>query len=277
MTNKNKLSTRFYSIKNISVPQLIEMHKLFVQYYNNAEFVTFATDMGNKTGVFILEDKLSKRIIGFSTWTELELDHGNEKAIGIFSGDTVVDKAYWGDKSLQKAFAIKLFSTKLKNPRKQVFWLLISKGYKTYLLMTNNFHQFYPCHQHHNPKLESIVDEYCNKLYPSAYCSKSRLLDFGDEYQNLKEGVACITPEMRDENRDIDHFAKLNPTWEKGTELPCAGEVTISMLLDFMQRNMIPFKKKQSRQSLRQKAGQVSKELGDDLRQRADSQNLELS
>jgi hypothetical protein len=74
------------------------------------------------------------------------------------------------------------------------------------------------------------------------------LLDFGDKYQNLKKGIAGITIEMKDQNHDIRHFEKLNPTWDKGTELPCAGEVTISMLLDFMKRNMVPFKKPKSRQ-----------------------------
>jgi len=247
MQNKNRLSTRFYSIKNVSVPQLLEMHQLFVQYYNNADLQTFTKDMGNKTGVFILEDKIQKRIVGFSTWTEIDVERQQGKAIGVFSGDTVIEKAYWGNKDLQKSFAKKMFATKLKNPHRPVFWLLISKGYKTYLLMTNNFHNFYPCHQTHNKKLESIVDEYCSKLYPTAYCKKSRLLDFGDEYQNLKEGVAGITAEMKEQNRDIRHFEKLNPTWDKGTELPCAGEVTISAILDFMKRNMIPFKKNKSR------------------------------
>ncbi|MFT6121985.1 MAG: hypothetical protein ACJAWS_000525 [Oleiphilaceae bacterium] len=248
MQTKNRLSTRFYSIKNVSVPQLLEMHKLFTQYYNNTDLQTFTTDMGNKTGVFILEDKTRRRIVGFSTWTEMDVSRRGQKALGIFSGDTVVDKNYWGNRELQKSFAKKLFATKLKNPSCPVFWLLISKGYKTYLLLTNNFHKFYPNHQTYNKQLESIVDEYCTKLYPAAYCQESRLLDFGDKYQKLKEGVAGITLEMKEQNRDIRHFEKLNPTWDKGTELPCAGEVTISMLLDFMKRNMVPFKKPKSRQ-----------------------------
>jgi len=247
MQNNNKITTRFYSIKNISVPRLIEMHKLFIQYYNNADLKTFTTDMAKKTGVFILEDKFRKRIVGFSTWTEMEVIEGGQKALGVFSGDTVIDKSYWGNKGLQKSFIKKLFTTKLMNPKRPVFWLLISKGYKTYLLLTNNFIQFYPCYQTHNEKLESIVDEYCTQLYPGAYCQESRLLNFGDEYQSLREGVACITPEMKEKNHDIRHFEKLNPTWEQGTELPCVGKVTYSMLLDFMKRNMVPFKKNTSR------------------------------
>jgi len=135
----------------------------------------------------------------------------------------------------------------LKYPSRSVFWLLISKGYKTYLLLTNNFQNFYPSYQFNNQELEAIVDEYCTQLYPAAYCQKSRLLDFGDEYQNLKEGVAGITAEMTHNDLNIRHFEKLNPTWKKGTELPCAGEVTISALLAFVKKTMIPFKNPTSR------------------------------
>jgi len=239
--NNSKISARFSQIKKVSVPQLLEMHKLFIQYYNNADLQTFVTDMGKKTGVFILEDKIQNRIVGFSTWTEMDVGHGGQKSIGIFSGDTVVERAYWGDRELQKVFAKKLFTTKLKYPKTPVFWLLISKGYKTYLLLTNNFHQYYPCHQSSNQKLETIVDEYCEHLYPHAYDREKRLLNFGNEYQHLKEDVACITEEMKEKDQNIRHFEKLNPSWKQGTELPCAGEVTISMLLDFMKRKMVPF------------------------------------
>ncbi|MFT6030019.1 MAG: hypothetical protein ACI8O8_001762 [Oleiphilaceae bacterium] len=250
MKNNNiKISARFSHIKKVSVLQLLEMHKLFIQYYNNADLQTFVTDMGKKTGVFILEDKAQNRIVGFSTWTEMEVIQGEQKSIGIFSGDTVVERAYWGNRELQKIFAKKLFTTKLKYPKTPVFWLLISKGYKTYLLLTNNFHQYYPCHQSHNPKLEAIVDEYCEHLYPHAYDRKNRLLNFGNAYQHLKEDVACITEEMKNMDKNIRYFEKLNPSWKQGTELPCAGEVTISMLLNFMKRKIIPFHREKRKSS----------------------------
>ena len=243
MEVKNKLVAHFKKIKNISVPQLLEMHKIFVQYYHNADLKTFVTDMGAKTGVIILQDKKEKRIVGFSTWTEIELMAGGKKSLGIFSGDTVVEKKYWGNKELQKRFVKQLLKTKIKKPKTPIFWLLISKGYKTYLLLTNNFPKHYPSHDKNNIKLESIVDDYCQQLYPSAYNTTERLLDFGDEYQHLKGDVASITQNMTDSHPEIRHFQKLNPSWRQGTELPCVGEVSVSMVWQFMRKNMLHFKK----------------------------------
>lgn len=243
MEVKDNIFASFKKIKYISVLHLLEMHKIFIQYYHNANLKSFITDMSNKTGVFILQDKKEKRIVGFSTWTEIELIVNGKKSLGIFSGDTVVEKQYWGNKELQKIFVRQLLKTKLKKPKTPIFWLLISKGYKTYLLLTNNFPKHYPRHDRNNLKLESIVDDYCQKLYPNAYNKTHRLLDFGDGYQYLKDDVAAITQEMKDSHPDIRHFEKLNPSWREGTELPCVGEVSVNMIWQFMRKNILPFKK----------------------------------
>jgi hypothetical protein len=246
MEVKSKLVANFIKIKNVSVLQLLEMHKIFIQYYHNADLNNFVNDMGAKTGVIVLEDKIEKRIVGFSTWTELELVASGKKSIGIFSGDTVIEKKYWGNKALQTCFVTQLLKTKLKKPKTPIFWLLISKGYKTYLLLTNNFPKHYPSHDKNNIRLEAVVDEYCQKLYPSAYNETHRLLDFGGEYQHLKDDVAAITKDMTEGHPDIRHFEMLNPSWRQGTELPCVGEVSVNMVWQFMKKNVLSFKKPKS-------------------------------
>jgi len=236
MKTNAKLSCRFFRIHDISIPKMLEMHAVFSQYYHNADLATFIQDMNKKSGVFILKDKTAGRIVGFSTWNEVEIDYRGKKAIGVFSGDTIVEKEYWGNKAMHTAFAIKMLSTKLLNPSTHVFWLLISKGYKTYLLMTNNFQRFYPRHDQHDVELEGLVDQYCNKLYPDYYQADSRILDFGDGYHALKSDVAAITSSMCAENDNIRFFNERNHEWRRGTEMPCIGEVSASALWHFFMK-----------------------------------------
>jgi hypothetical protein len=144
--NTEKLSCKFIPIEKISVTTLSSMYRVFSRYYANTDLGTFISDMSKKSGVFLLREQSTSRIVGFSTWTQLPINYKNKKAIGIFSGDTILEKDYWGNKALQKAFALRLLKMKLSNPRTHVFWLLISKGYKTYLLLANNFLKHYPNH-----------------------------------------------------------------------------------------------------------------------------------
>lgn len=242
--NKTKLTASFQKIKKVSVVQLLEMHSVFIQYYHNADLQTFVTDMGKKTGVFLIQEKDSSKIVGFSTWTEVDLTERGTPSLGVFSGDTIIEKKYWGNSALQKAFAKQLLKTKIKNPKTPVYWLLISKGYKTYLLLTNNFPKHYPSYESNNIKLESVVDNYCKKLYPDSYNTEDRLLNFGDSYQYLKDDVAQITDEMTNQNPNIRHFTKLNPSWDRGIELPCAGEVSAKFFWSFLCKVLLSSKRK---------------------------------
>ncbi len=114
----------------------------------------------------------------------------------------------------------------LSNPFRPVYWFLISKGYKTYLLLANNFIHYYPCHTRENQQLEDIMKGYCNYLFPEYFNEKKKILDFGKGAQFLKGGVAEITAEMCEKFPKIAFFNERNPTWDRGTELPCVAKAT---------------------------------------------------
>lgn len=48
---------------------------------------------------------------------------------------------FWGRRSLGVAFLIYMFKKKLARPSVPLHCFLISRGYKTYLLMANNFNE----------------------------------------------------------------------------------------------------------------------------------------
>lgn len=235
---KSKLFCTFLPIKRVSIKQFKNMYTLFSQYYENTDLETFLNDMNKKSGVFVLREKDTGHIVGFSTWTVMPLSFGKKPTMGIFSGDTILEKRYWGNKKLQQAFALRLVKMKLKHPGTRIFWLLISKGYKTYLLLANNFIRHFPNHQSRNTRLEQVIDLYCEQLFPQYYDKEKRLLDFGDSYQFLKGDVAEITEEMRGANARIRFFDDVNPTWRRGTELPCVGEVCMGTLLSFFHKQI---------------------------------------
>lgn len=235
---KSQLSCKFLPIDEVSVKLLRDMYSVFSRYYANTDLETFVHDMSKKSGIFLLREKKTSRIVGFSTWTEMPLAYGKRKAIGVFSGDTILEKDYWGNKALQQAFALRMLKMKITRPGTRVFWLLISKGYKTYLLLANNFLRHYPNYRSHNQRLVRVIDQYCEQLFPDYYDRENRLLDFGLNSQHLKEDVADITLNMRESNAKIRFFDDTNPSWRRGTELPCVGEVCTRTLLGFFHKQL---------------------------------------
>ncbi len=250
---KNEPYSEYKTVQQITLLDMKTMYGIFEKYYLNTTFKLFEKDMLDKTGVFVIRDPKSNVIVGFSTVTERNFTVNNKVHHAFFSGDTVIEQAYWGSRALQRAMFRYTISFKFKYPTQPIYWMLISKGFKTYLLLANNYFTYYPhCDQKHQ-RLEPHVKAYCEQYFLNYFDKEKGLLDFGDDYQPLKPDIAPITDEMREKNKKIAFFEQKNPSWGAGTELPCIGELHWTDLYRYLHR----FLSKPSSQ------GQRDRELAD--------------
>jgi hypothetical protein len=256
----------FYPLDKISNQDVEVMHSVFVKYYHNSDWKTFVNDLNKKIGAILLKRIDDGTIVGFSTIGIIEKEIDNKKCMGLFSGDTVIEKEYWGLPNLQAAFLRFMIKTRIKHPFVNYYWFLISKGYKTYLLMANNWNDYYPKYNKmEDEKRKSIVKTFSNHLFNGFYDEQTGLLKFGDNCQKLKEDVAEITKEMREKYPKISFFEKANPTWKDGTELPCLADISWSFILwipfPFTYRKLrnILFgsKSREQRKKIKQDTGRV--------------------
>lgn len=214
--------TCYRSIDAIPVRMIRQMYELYAKYYERTSLDIFLQDLSKKSGVILVYRKSDDVIVGFSTLQFFDFEVDGKRVRGVFSGDTVVEKEYWGKNALANTFYRRLIVERFKHPFVPFYWFLISKGYKTYLLMTNNFYNYYPnITGAKSERYQRIAEEFCQKTFPDAFDRERMLLDFGGDYVALKDTVADITPEERARDPKIAFFEQRNPTWNRGTELPC--------------------------------------------------------
>ena len=108
------------------------MYKVFERYYGKVTKDVFSSDLLKKDHVIILIDKKDQSIKGFSTILDYHFKLGEKKVKGVFSGDTIIEKEYWGGSALQKTFIGYMFKEKLKRPLTPLYWFLISNRYEAY-------------------------------------------------------------------------------------------------------------------------------------------------
>ncbi|RRS02442.1 hypothetical protein EIP75_20445 [Aquabacterium soli] len=224
--HKSKIYTRYHPLKHIAVQDVREMFKVFCRYYENTSLEQFISDLNRKSGAFIIRRKIDDAIVGFSTMGIYHMEVDGKKIRGIFSGDTILEKEYWGNRAMNAAFVKRLVWEAIKDPFTPQYWFLISKGYKTFLLLTRNFPDYYPHPEHDNPHMKHIVEAYCDKLFPGKLDRDAMVLDFGEGSNCLKSDVTPISAAQRTET-DIAFFEQRNPQWERGTELPCVGRADL--------------------------------------------------
>lgn len=230
-SRKERVSTFYRPINSLTVVQIKQMYDLYASFYENTAMDIFMNDLSKKSGVILVARKSDEKVVGFSTLTCFDLEVDGRPIRGIFSGDTIIEPAYWGNNALAATFQRRVVIERLKHPFTPFYWFLISKGYKTYLLLTNNFYNYYPRVQGSDDKYRRVTEAYCDALFPEAFDRERMILDFGHDYVRLKGDVAEITSELKASNPHIAFFEKVNPEWRRGTELPCVGSLDFESVL----------------------------------------------
>ena len=162
---KNTLKTSIVRVTALQPADKARMFALMRLYYEAVTEEQFLHDLMQKDAVIILREKDSRCLQGFSTLVRLAVKQDGRTLRGIFSGDTVIEKKYWGQRVLGQAFLRYLLREKLRHPFAPLYWLLISKGYKTYLLMANNFGEHFPRYEMSiPPDKKATVDAFYTSL-----------------------------------------------------------------------------------------------------------------
>lgn len=237
------MKTKILPVESLSKDDIKVMFELMCQYYDKVSYEVFKKDLAEKQKVILLLSP-DGNIQGFSTILQTPMKSAGEKFIALYSGDTVLSREYWGNGALAMAFGRYLMEVKLRNPFVNVYWFLISKGYKTYLLMTNNFPVHYPRFEKNTPaSYGDVMDAFYTRRFSDAYSPSEKLIRFeNSKAVCLKSYVAEIADELR-KNPRIAFFEKCNPQWHQGVELACVAKVTLWIPFRYVFKRLFKFLK----------------------------------
>ena len=220
------LNGEIVRIDSITEDNIEDMYNLMCAYYDNVCKGNFQRDLLEKRDVILLRDSNERIIKGFSTLMLLDQIIDEKPVTALFSGDTIIDKEYWGENELPKWWGRYAFSLIDEMPDKELFWFLMSKGYKTYRFLPVFFNEFYPRRGTEFPEREKrILDSFAYSKFPKNYNSETGIISFSGKKDHLKQGIAEID-ESRMKNPDIKYFVEKNSNWQQGDELACIIKLT---------------------------------------------------
>lgn len=207
-----------------------QLFTLMEDNYENLNRQRFEADLDAKTGAIVLTGDQGL-IRGFSTYLvypEPDLD-----CRVIYSGDTIIHPDSWGSPSLFYGFGSLLKSLMAEELQGQrIFWLLLSKGFRTFGLLPLFFQHFVP-HQNQAPgepwdSLGQLRDTLASRKFGALYQAGPALLPAGADYLNSR--LAAI-PDNKESNPWVRFFLDHNPDYHRGTELVCLTEITLDNIL----------------------------------------------
>jgi len=229
------LQSRIVPVAEISEADARAMYEVFARHYDCVSRNKFLRDLAEKDCVLMLLDA-NAAICGFSTQRLLRVSVGGIPLRAVFSGDTIVDSAHWGEQELGRCWCRYVSSLYTEEPNVPLYWFLISKGYRTYLYLPLFFERFYPNCQTQTPEFEQrVLDTLATAKFPGCYRPASGVIEFPKSQGQLKPHLAEI-PARRLRNPHVRFFLEHNPAYRAGCELACLAEISPSNMKLFAGR-----------------------------------------
>lgn len=225
--SRGRLVARIARVPTLDGPTIDAAFELFQSLYLGAERERFEKDLAEKRFIILLRDEVDGALRGFSTVHVGDVIHGGRRARLVYSGDTVVHPAYWGQKRLQRAFSTILVREKLRRPGRPLLWFLISKGYKTYLLLAHHCPRSFPrVDRREDPDLRATLHWVAASRFGSAYDPSMGVVSYPSPRERVRAEVAPIDRPLMD-NPHVAFFAQRNPGYNRGDELACLAQIRL--------------------------------------------------
>ena len=211
----------------LSTEFLDRMYELFAASYDCVVKPRFLEDLSWKDEVILIFDR-DELIQGFTTLAFNPKGFWHSEGDVLFSGDTIIDPAYWGSNELVQAFCRRAGEWQSVNGRR-LFWMLISKGHRTYLFLPLFAKRFFPHPERKESALEEIADMAASRLFGNEWNRECGIVHFEESMGHLKGELAAASWQ-RSRRPMVRYFLERNPGFENGDELVCIAELSLENL-----------------------------------------------
>ncbi|MEO7650341.1 MAG: hypothetical protein ABIZ80_07720 [Bryobacteraceae bacterium] len=219
-----ELRAETVTIDRLTPVDIAAMYSLYALYFEATCDSLFRRDLAGKQFVMLLRDREGE-IRGFSTGAVLEFTFAGEKGRALFSGDTIIHHEYWGGQTLPLAFAAQAGRLKAERPDEPLYWLLISKGYRTYRYLPLFFFEYYPRWDREMPSpVRALLEHLAERQFGDAFHPVSGLVQFPESRGQLRPAWAEVREPMR-KKPDVRFFLQRNSGYRSGDELVCLAEL----------------------------------------------------
>jgi hypothetical protein len=222
----SELKSSSRSVASLASAEMRAMYELMGAHYEAVPWERFEKDLSSKDEVLVLHDA-GGNLRGFTTIAWNPSGHCEEGDV-MFSGDTIIDRCCWGTQELVRAFCRRAGEWQARSGRR-LFWLLISKGYRTFLYLPLFARRFHPHPQNLEIEWAAIASRVAAVMFGDAWKADEGVIRFAFSQGHLREELADIKPEG-DKHPMIRFFLERNPGYRLGEELLCLAEMTESNL-----------------------------------------------
>jgi hypothetical protein len=233
---KRSLATSCEPISSLDEAVVRSMYAVFARHYDATSLSLFQKDLNNKDYAVVIRSEDGNAIVGFSTLAVMDTTLEGLPLRAIYSGDTIIDQAYWGTQSLSFNWLRFAGSIKAQAPETMLCWFLIVKGHRTYRYLSTFSRDFYPHWEHATtPWARRVMETLARKRFGEAFDAERCIVSFPESRGHLKSTLADVAADEA-ARPDVAFFLRQNPGYRQGDELVCVTELSLDNLRPLARR-----------------------------------------
>ena len=220
MTDSRRVThSTLIGIAELDAAQRDEMFVLYRRHFEGTDAARFHADLEGKDQVLQVRDDAGV-LCGFSTLAVYTRVFEGQELRVLFSGDTVVDEASWGQQALAFAW-IRMAGQLQAAAQAPLYWLLISKGHRTYRYLSAFSLDFDPAPERAtSPERQRLMSFLAQDRFGSAYDAERGVIRFPQSHGHLRADLASV-PAIHAHLPEVAFFLERNPGYAQGEELVC--------------------------------------------------------
>jgi len=216
------------------------MFALLTAHFAGVDRVTFDRDLDEKSCAILLDDGAGV-LRGFTTMLVYESRVAGAPVSVIYSGDTIVERAWWGSPVLARTWIGAALDLAGDDGPRDVYWLLLTSGFRTYRFLPVFFREFYPRFDAATPPRHAgLLERLAAERFGPQYDRAAGVVRFVRP-QVLAPDLITL-PEGRMPDPHVAFFLDRNPGFVRGDELVCLTRID--------ERNLTPAGRRMARPSL---------------------------
>jgi len=202
-----------------------QMYAVFARYYENVDAERFDIDLDAKDWIIQLRNA-EQAVVGFSTLQMYQSHTSSGAALILYSGDTIVDRAYRTSGDLAGGFGHFLMRALEQEGELPIYWFLTSKGVRTYRFLPVFFETFFPAHDAPTPPdVKQLIDTLATDKFGTDYSTENQIVAHHQQRDWLCESEHNPVL-MKRPDPHISYFQEKNPGYANGDELVCLAEIS---------------------------------------------------
>lgn len=227
-----RLHGRIVDIATLTGAMRDDMFTLLASHFVGVDRQTFERDLDEKSTAILMVDDVGQ-LRGFSTMVVYESYAAGRSIWVVYSGDTIVDRASWGTPALARAW-VRAVRQLAPADAHEVYWLLLTSGFRTYRFLPVFFRDFYPRHDRATCPEEALLSTLARERFGSQYDEATGIVRLVKPQVLAPDLIALPSGRLTDPH--VAFFLARNGGFVDGDELACLARIDDSNLTPAARR-----------------------------------------